>query len=151
MPLEEQPLSGAKNIITVFQRAMQERLVDTVELDNGIKVEIWDLSRRLAGDRWLVSLEARVDIPLAPDMLPPTPEREKFFQVLLKVFGGKIPYRYKQERHFVDEKEKDALFKEFISLLNKNVIPYLSHKEFAKRLALSKIRELKSKDPRLFL
>lgn len=129
---------------------MREKLVDTIILDNGIKVEVWDLSRVLAGDRWLVSLEARVDIPLDPEMLPPTPERQKFLQVLHSVFGNKIPYRYKQERHFVDQKEKEGLFHEFIDLLRKNVIPYLSHKEFAKRLVLSKIRELRSKDPRLF-
>ncbi len=129
---------------------MRGKLVEMIGLNNGIEVEIWDLSRVLAGHRWLVSLEARVDIPLTPHMLPPTPEREKFFQVLRDVIGDKIPYRYKQERHFVDEKQKDALFKEFITLLKKNVIPYLSHKDFAKRLVLSKIRELKSKDPRLF-
>jgi len=69
---------------------------------------------------------------------------------LHSVFGNKIPYRYKQERHFVDQKEKEGLFQEFIDLLRKNVISYLSHKEFAKRLVLSKIRELRSKDPRLF-
>ena len=129
---------------------MGEKLVETITLDNGIKVEIWDLSRVLAGDRWLVSLEARVDIPLVPEILPSSPEKDKFFQVLQRVFGDKIPYRYKQERHFVDQKEKDGLFQEFIDLLRRNVIPYLSHKDFAKRLALSKIRELRSKDPRLF-
>ena len=100
---------------------MREKLVDTIILDNGIKVEVWDLSRVLAGDRWLVSLEARVDIPLDPEMLPLTPEREKFLQVLHSVFGNKIPYRYKQERHFVDQKEKEGLFQEFIDLLRKNV------------------------------
>ncbi len=136
---------------TSFQRVVQERLVETIELDNGVKVELWDLSRVLAGDRWLVSLEARVDIPLVPDIMPPTPNRERLLRVLRDVFGDNVPYRYIQERHFIDEKDKDALFEEFVTLLKKNVVPYLSHKDFARRLVLSKIRELEAKDPRLFL
>ncbi len=129
---------------------MGEKLVDTITLDNGIKVEIWDLSRVLAGDRWLVSLEARVDVPLRPEMLPSSPEREKLLRILRDHVGEKIPYRYKQERHFVDQRQKDEVFRQFRELLATNVIPYLSHKDFARRLVLSKIRELRSKDPRLF-
>ena len=129
---------------------MSGRLVEIIELDNDLKVEIWDLSRVLAGDRWLVSLEARADVPLAPEMLPPTDEREKLLEVLRRVYGDKVPYRYKQERHFVDKREKEALFQEFLGILKRNVVPYLSHRDFARRLVVSKIRELKARDPRLF-
>ncbi|HDM09653.1 MAG TPA: hypothetical protein ENF92_03950 [Desulfobacteraceae bacterium] len=129
---------------------MSGRLVEIIELDNDLKVEIWDLSRVLAGDRWLVSLEARADVPLAPEVLSSTDEKEKLLEVLRRVYGDKVSYRYKQERHFVDKREKEALFQEFLGILKRNVVPYLSHRDFARRLVASKIRELKARDPRLF-
>jgi len=37
-----------------------------------------------------------------------------------------------------------------LGILKRNVVPYLSHRDFARRLVASKIRELKARDPRLF-
>ena len=34
----------------------------TMDLDNGLKLEIYDISRKLAGDRWYVGMVARIDI-----------------------------------------------------------------------------------------
>lgn len=131
---------------------MSGKPVETINLNNGIVVEIWDHSRVLAGDRWLVSLEARADIPLDMTQLPALEDedKEKVFQALKKAYSDKIPYRYRQEKHFVDQRERDRIFREFLDLLKSNVLPYLSHKEFARKLVLVKVRELKRKDPRLF-
>lgn len=129
---------------------MAGKLVETVELDNKLTVELWDLSRVLAGDRWLVSLEVRADVPLKAEMLPESEEKEKVLELLRNVFGDQVPYRYKQERHFVDQKEKDSVFLQFVKTVKKNLLPYLSHRDFAKRLVTSKVRELKAKDPRRF-
>ncbi len=124
--------------------------VETIKLNNGIVVEVWDHSRVLAGDRWLVSLEARADIPLDMDYLSDLEHKEKALQALKKAYGDRIPYRYRQEKHFVDQRERHKVFQEFLDLLKSNVLPYLSHKEFASKLVLAKVRELKRKDPRLF-
>ena len=113
-------------------------------------MEVWDHSRVLAGDRWLVSLEARADIPLDMDYLSDLEHKEKALQALKKAYGDRIPYRYRQEKHFVDQRERHKVFQEFLDLLKSNVLPYLSHKEFASKLVLAKVRELKRKDPRLF-
>jgi len=115
-------------------------------------VEVLDHSRVLAGDRWLVSLEARADIPLDMAQLSALKDKdkEKALQALKKAYGDRIPYRYRQEKHFVDQRERHKVFQEFLDLLKSNVLPYLSHKEFASKLVLAKVRELKRKDPRLF-
>lgn len=42
----------------------ETKRIETIDLDNHLRLEIWDLSRTLPGDRWLVADEARMDIPL---------------------------------------------------------------------------------------
>ena len=36
--------------------------VKSMELSNGLKLDFYDISRKLAGDRWYVGLIARIDI-----------------------------------------------------------------------------------------
>ncbi len=133
---------------------MEGNLIDTIRLENGLEVELWDLSRRLAGDRWLVALEVRAYVPLEETVLNPDsklPYGANAAKVLKERFGEKIPYVHRQERHFIDQSEVDRLLEEFMGLIRKNLLPYLSHPEFSKRLIISKARELYQKDPRLFM
>ena len=129
---------------------MQEKLIQAIVLDNHLNLEIWDLSRILAGDRWLVCLEARMDISLELKYFDSLPEKEKLFSVMEKIYGPEVPYRYKQAKHFVDQSENDELVHEFIEMMKENLIPYLSHPDFSRRFIMSRLRELKSKQPQLF-
>ncbi|MBW1804654.1 MAG: hypothetical protein JRJ85_28510 [Deltaproteobacteria bacterium] len=108
---------------------MSEKLFETIKLENDLDLEIWDLSRVIAGDRWLVSLEARINVPITIEHLETLPDKEKILAILKDTLGRKISYRYIQEKFFVDK--------------NKNP-------DFARKLVLSKYRELKAKKPHLF-
>ena len=46
---------------------IEKKLVDEMTLDNGITLELWDESRPLAGDRWMVSFVARIQVPVEPE------------------------------------------------------------------------------------
>lgn len=48
---------------------MEQTLIKTIELSNGLKLNFYDISRKLAGDRWYVGLIARIDIPLIDSLL----------------------------------------------------------------------------------
>jgi len=39
---------------------MEEKLIKTLDLKNGLQLKIFNASRNLVGDRWLVSLIARM-------------------------------------------------------------------------------------------
>ena len=43
---------------------MYEKLIETIALKNGLALEIYDQSRKIAGDRWLVKIAAKIDIPI---------------------------------------------------------------------------------------
>jgi hypothetical protein len=129
---------------------MSEKLFETIKLENDLDLEIWDLSRVIAGDRWLVSLEARLNVPVEIEHLETLPDKEKILAILKDTLGREISYRYKQEKFFVDKNKKRDVFRENLERLKQSVLKYLSHQDFARKLVLSKCRELKAKKPHLF-
>ncbi len=130
---------------------MPERLIKTITLNNSLTLEIWDLSQVLAGDRWLVNVEARMEVPFLMAQPESLPDFEDIFVSLKKVYGENIPYRYSQKRHFLDKKEKEEVFQTFLDTLQQDLVPYLSHPDFARKLLLYKYRELKTRQPHLFI
>ncbi len=44
---------------------MKEKLIKTMDLKNSMYLKFYDNSKKLAGDRWLVSLIVRMEIPVA--------------------------------------------------------------------------------------
>jgi hypothetical protein len=129
---------------------MSEKLFETITLDNNLDLEIWDLSRVIAGDMWLVSLEARLNVPIETEHLETLPDKEKIFAILKDTFGREISYRYNQQKFFVDKNKKREVFRENLERLKESVLQYLSRPDFARKLVLSKCRELKSRKPHLF-
>jgi hypothetical protein len=129
---------------------MSEKLFETITLDNNLDLEIWDLSRVIAGDMWLVSLEARLNVPIEIEYLETLPDKEKILAGLKDIFGREITYRYNQQKFFVDKNKKRDVFRENLERLKESVLKYLSRPDFARKLVLSKCRELKSQKPHLF-
>jgi len=129
---------------------MTEKQDKTIALDNGLTLEIHDQSRLVAGDRWLVRLEARIDVPIELKQIESIAEKDKIIATLKKAFGESIPYRYAVEKNFVDHDLKHEVFQRFLETLEQNTFSYLSHPDFRKRLTMSKYRELKVKSPQLF-
>lgn len=129
---------------------MTEKPVRKIRLENDLLVEVRDLSRIIAGDRWLVSLEAEADIPLREEYFEGLPERERVIPVLEKAIGQRIPFRYTRNKHFVDRREKEEVFNRLLETFINSVLPYLKHPDFARRFVLSRYQELKRRDPRSF-
>lgn len=128
---------------------MQNKLVKTIELKNNLKLKIYDRSKKMAGDRWLVSMIAQVDIPVSS--VPVTlhdlqhdPDSSK--DEILKLLGSTVTFEQKRERFFIDESKKEPVFNEVCDHFVKSTINYLSHPDFPKKYALMKFREKKKQD-----
>ena len=114
---------------------MDTTLLRKIELENGLELEIYDVSRKLAGDRWYVGFIARVEIPMtfleghadSPDI-----DIEKMKDVL----GETVRFEQKRDRHYINEKEKDSLLNGLIEDFLASTLPYFSEKDFAKKYAL---------------
>lgn len=120
---------------------LKPKLVEAIDLPNGLKLEFWDESRPVAGDRWYVGLRALVPIPMAQ-----TSERwEKTILLLKEALGKEACYQHLMERHFISCEKVPSVLGEMRQSFLANSLGYLSHPEFAKRFLVSKARELEKR------
>ena len=127
---------------------MHPSLKASIPLENGLTLELYDESRPV-GDWWLVLLLARMEVPLDPGLLRSVPEGDRLLSALRREHGDRLEYRAELKKHFVAEKEKERVLEGFTDIVLQEKRPYLAHPDFARRFALSRVAELRRKDPRL--
>ena len=120
---------------------MKEKLIKTMDLANGMQLDFYDASRRLAGDRWLVSLIIRMEIPVAEASINGGGNPTESVDEIKKVLGEKVLFEQKRERVFVGENEKQTVFEELYDFFIDSVLGYLSNNAFPRRYVLKKYRE----------
>jgi dGTP triphosphohydrolase len=120
---------------------MKEKLIKTMNLKNGMKLNFYDASRRLAGDRWLISLLIRMEIPVIESLINDEEKSMDSVDEIKKVLGEKVLFEQKRERIFVGESEKQTVFEEVYNFFIDSVLGYLSNNAFPKRYVLKKYRE----------
>jgi hypothetical protein len=118
---------------------MTGKLLLRQPLANGLTLELYDLSRPMAGDRWQVVLEVRVPIPVKAATLPPdladrAPE-------VIAALGPEILFIQQEVHHFIDVREMPGLLQEMQTRLFKGLEGYLGHPDFAGRYLRKKFTE----------
>ena len=120
---------------------MEEKLIKTIDLENGLELKLYDASRKLAGDRWLVSLIARIEIPTSDSLLKENGSPSINVDEVRKALGEKLLFEQKREKIFIDEKEKDEVMKEIQDSFLNTSLSYLSHSNFPTKYILKKFNE----------
>ena len=125
---------------------MEEKLIKTIDLENGLELKLYDASRKLAGDRWLVSLIARIEIPTNDLLLKKDGSPLLNIDEVRKVLGEKLLFEQKREKIFIDEKEKDEVLKEIQDFFLSSSLSYFSHSDFPQKYVLKKFNEKIKRD-----
>jgi len=119
---------------------MKEKLIKTLDLENGLQLNIYDASRELVGDRWLVSLIVRMDVPVAGALKKSRESMENIHEIK-EMLGDSVLYERKREKIFVDKTEKETVFKELCDMFLDSSLNYLSKKAFPKQYILKTYKE----------
>ena len=118
---------------------MEPRPIESITLENGLKLEILDHSRMVAQDRWQVTVIARIEIEVTDqwfnDRLAPPATCDQ----LRNKLGDTVQFVSQVERNFVDDREKNSVLQHIQDRLQANK-KYYSHPDFAARFI---IREFK--------
>ena len=125
---------------------MEEKLIKTIDLENGLELKLYDASRKLAGDRWLVSLIARMEIPTNELLLKKDGSPLLNIDEVRKALGEKLLFEQKREKIFIDEKEKDEVLKEIQDFFLSSSLSYFSHSDFPTKYILKKFNEKIKRD-----
>ena len=124
---------------------MDEKVIETIPIGSGLTLELVDCSRLLAGDRWKVILEARLEIELSPDLWTgdqaPGPSREAMQEFL----GDTQRFVQRRERVFVSPEDRESLLNEYVAGIKTDLVPYLKHPAFIKRFLEKQYRENKER------
>ena len=94
---------------------MNEKLIKTMVLKKGLTLEIYDQSREIAGDRWLVKMAAKIDIPIDQLHLDDGLNKQVSLNSLKESFDNFVRYEQKRERNFVGDQQKDTVFNDLVT------------------------------------
>jgi hypothetical protein len=115
---------------------MKEKLIKTLDLENGLQLNIYDVSRKLVGDRWLVSMIVRMDVPVAEALKKNSGESMEKIDEIKDMLGDSVLFEKKREKIFIDTAEKETAFKELCDMFLNSSLKYLSKEIFPKQYIL---------------
>lgn len=124
---------------------MTGKLIKTIDLENNMQLNFYDESRKLAGDRWLVSLVIHMEIPVKEALLHDEHSSTETVEEIEKVLGEKVLFEQKRERIFIDEDDKETVFAELYDNFIARTLKYLSRKSFPKKYVMKAYREEEKK------
>jgi hypothetical protein len=119
---------------------MEQTFIKSIELSNGLKLDFYDISRKLAGDRWYVGLIARIDIPLIDSLLTNQHLSHYSAEEIRNTLGESVRFQQKRERHYIDEREKDDLLNDLMDSFIKRTLNYLSLPDFPGKYILKEFQ-----------
>ena len=122
---------------------MDEILIKKIELNNGLTLEFIDVSRKVAGDRYQVTLKTRVAVPVEEKWFPENDPTLPGLADIIKIVGPAVEFKQKKERNFVDEKEKSAVLKDIMTVAEDFGVRYIGHPDFPRKLILKKYHDKK--------
>ena len=78
---------------------MNDNLLETRQLSNGTTLHLYDASRRQGADRWIVVMEARLEIPVDDHCLPPGQRDGLSLETICKALGPRVVYISRKARN----------------------------------------------------
>lgn len=120
---------------------MKEKLIETLDLENGLQLNVYDASRKLVGDRWLVSLIVRMDVSVTEALEKNSRQSTENIDEIKEMLGDSVLFEKKREKIFVDTAAKETVFKELCDMFLNSSLNYLSKDSFPKQYILKTYKE----------
>jgi len=123
-----------------------EKIIEQQQLDNGIKLLLYDRSRVTAGDRWQVELKCEAHILINESywgMM--TREELRLLPDIRKILGDRLVFVTTRQRNFVDEKECESVLQEMVHQVYSSMLEYLKKPHFPQEFFKKQYREAHQK------
>ncbi len=124
---------------------LPEVYLESYQLPNGLTAEVYDYSRRVAGDRWLVGLIIRIDIEVTESDFEEFENGRELFEKFREEHVDCVTFEIKKERNFIDQREKDEIFAALLNSIKENTLKYMGHERLAYAYRRKKLEEFKER------
>jgi hypothetical protein len=111
------------------------------QLANGVVVRFYDESRRVAGDRWQVTVRYDAVVSVSETFWSLVSEEPEVIEEIRAALGTEIVLTNVNERNFIAAEEKEALVAEMVGQARKNIFGYLADPAFPKRYFRRRFKE----------
>ncbi|HKJ98303.1 MAG TPA: hypothetical protein VJ959_05230 [Desulfotignum sp.] len=118
--------------------AMTDTILAETRLENGQTLVLFDQSRKISADAWVVIMRASMEIKITPDLFKQEPLAGVTYKQIRETLGEKVIYEYRLERNFIMDHEKDTVLDSLVNTFMKNTGQYISNPGFAQKLVLKK-------------
>jgi hypothetical protein len=115
---------------------MNNKIFKTLELENGLTLDICDESRKIGADAYVVIMKARMKIQVQKSFFVAQGISDKIFTDILAILGDEISYEYTSERNMIMAPQKDAVFESQVNTFVQNMVPYVSKSIFPGKMIL---------------
>ena len=122
-----------------IQDQPQMKLLEEIKLSNGLTLKIFDLSRAIAAKTVKVELSMQIKINMEKSYFADADDYDQ----IKNIFGEELTYDHKAERIIVPKENEDAVREELINTFKNNLLNYISSANFAQKLALAMLRDIK--------
>ena len=117
------------------------RLIEKIDLPNSLAVELYDYSRPVAGDRWLVGLIVRMPIEVTIQAFAHLSDGDALFREFLETNGPIVYFETKMERNFIDQSEKDSMLMGFLESFKGHCLTYVGRQDFAEGFIKRQVKD----------
>lgn len=122
---------------------MEEKLIDKISLENGLTLELYDRSRPVAGDLWLVSFMARIVVGVDPQYFKGQDAASPPFDDIRRAVGDKVTYSCEKSRNYIAEAQKEETLGGLKERFLSTTLTYFSNANFPRNIILSRYRAVK--------
>ena len=120
---------------------MERDAYKRMALDNGHCLEIFDDSRKIGADAWVVIMTAKMEIPVVKELFTTEAVSGKLFADMLETLGSPLVYQYRIERNMIMANDKDEVLESLVSTFLTNTGQYVAKPQFPEKLVLKEYRE----------
>jgi hypothetical protein len=108
-------------------------------LPNGLQLQVWDDSRRIAAERFQVVVRFTVSVRLDDGRLDEALRLAgRDIQVIRRVLGDRVAFEQRLVRNFVDQRDKEETLQEIRESYIASALGYLGAEDFGPKLVLQR-------------
>ncbi|HIJ91243.1 MAG: hypothetical protein OEV89_11145 [Desulfobulbaceae bacterium] len=119
-------------------------IIEQRTLGNNMTLTVYDQSKKMAGDRWLIKIICEAELPVDEEFFSLLSEDDLALQAEIReAMAGSVKFSATKERTFVAETERASMVECMVADILSNMVTYLNRPEFPAKLFARKYEELR--------